>query len=106
MHADANIQVWLETMQNVRPAVIIPYAKSESNLNVSYRIQAVRTSAQGKSQISQGGAINLPSGTPIALGRMSLSRNPGDACEVEIVFSYTNIDNDKEERRYILQCPE
>lgn len=106
MHADANIQVWLETMPNAPPAVIIPYAKSESNLNVSYRIKAKRTGAQGKSQISQGGAINLPSGTPIALGRMSFSRNAGDACEIEIVFRYTNIDNDKEERRYTLQCPE
>jgi len=102
MTADADVQVWLETMERTRPVVVVPYVVSENARGVQYRIRAVQDAAGGgRAVIGQKGEIQLQAKTPAALSRFSLQRRPGDHCEIEIILE----GGDMRKRHFVFECP-
>ncbi|MFW7342697.1 curli-like amyloid fiber formation chaperone CsgH [Pollutimonas sp. H1-120] len=102
MNADADIQVWLETMARTQPVVIIPYVQSTENKTLGYRLRAVKDGPGGRSVLGQGGTLQVPADTPTALGRMSLNYSARDACSIDLTLN----ENGEAQRNYHFACPE
>lgn len=47
MTADADIQVWLETVARTQPGVIVPYVRSAEDTTLRYRLHTVRQGVGG-----------------------------------------------------------
>lgn len=87
MNADADIQVWLETMARTQPSIIVPHVESKESTILRYRVRTVKIGKSGRSALGQSGVVTLVAGVPATLGKMSLSRDPGDACYIELELS-------------------
>lgn len=87
MNADADIQVWLETIAKTQPSIIVPHVESKESTTLRYRVRTVKVGKSGRSALGQSGVVKLLAGVPATLGRMSLSRDPGDECYIELEVS-------------------
>jgi len=105
MNADSDIQVWLETIARTQPSVIVPYVQSTESGSLRYKVRTIRQSTQGRSEIAQGGTVTLVADTPVALGRMAISRSPGDACQVELTIQKEGDAGADASKRYQFSCP-
>lgn len=101
MVADMDLQVWLETVANTRPSVVIPYVRSAEGGDLRYRLTAVRQGRDGSSLISQSGGVRLQAGAPTALTRFSLSIGNDDDCHIELLL----IANGVASGTYRFDCP-
>lgn len=86
MNADTNLQVWLETQAHSRPPVIVPYVQSSHHANLRYLLRTIVSHNGGSSRVSQGGALEVPADTPVALPRLTISPVNGE-CRIELVLS-------------------
>lgn len=86
MNADTDLQVWLETQAQSRPGVIIPYVQSSQPTHLRYLLRTIVTHGGNSSRLSQGGVLNVPARTAVALPRLSISQPDGE-CRVELVLS-------------------
>jgi len=102
MNIDADIQVWLETMNRNQAAVIVPYVQSTQDKTLAYAVRAVKEGPNGRSVLSQGGTLHVPANVPTALGRMSLSWGAQDDCGIDLKLS----EKGTAQRNYHFACPE
>ena len=102
MNVDTNIQVWLETVAQTPPGIIVPYVRTVKDETLRYQVRAVRTGPSGRSTLTQGGTIQTRGGIAAALGRMSVSRQPNDDCNIDVVLSEDNAGD----RNYHFACPD
>jgi hypothetical protein len=101
MIADADMNVWLETLSASQPSVIVPYVQSAADKNVKFRVKVVREGSSGRSEISQGGALFVPASKAMALGRMSVNVGAQDNCHIEVTFTEAG----KPAGEYRFDCP-
>lgn len=102
MIADTNLQVWLETDANTRPAMLIPYVQSDKNRNMHYQLYAIKDGRSGSSRVSQSGTIQVLAKQPTAISRMSLSTNKSDSCRIELILAEGGLPLGK----YSFACPQ
>lgn len=84
--ADMNLQVWLETVPDARPRIIVPYVQSPAAGDLQYKLTVTRQGPSGSSNISQGGGIHIRANSPTALTRLSLSIDENDSCHIELIL--------------------
>jgi hypothetical protein len=84
MIADVQMQVWLDTVPESVPAVVVPYVRTDRDARLAWRIRLVKAGPSGSSTILQSGAVDAPAGTPRALSKVSVGSQPGDACRIDI----------------------
>jgi curli production protein len=101
MAADANLQVWLETVPNTRPSVIIPYVRSKESGNLHYTLNAVKQGLGGSSRIGQSGGVRIQANQPTALSRFSLNVGKHDQCRIELIL----VENGNPAGTYHFDCP-
>ncbi len=101
MNVDSDMQVWLDTVERARAGMVIPYVVSDQPRQLRYRVKAVQEGGGGRSVIGQAGEVQLSADVPVALSRLSVSRRPGDHCEIEVILT----ERGKQERRYLFECP-
>lgn len=101
MNADTDLQVWLETQAHTRPEVIVPYVQSSQATNLRYLLRTTVTHGGGSSRISQGGALDVPAHTAVALPGLAISQ-PGGQCRIELVLTERTGDD----KRYEFDCRE
>jgi len=104
MHADADIQVWLETGAHAAaspPGLIIPYVKSAEAGVLRYRLRTVREGRQGKAVLVQTGVVDVRADVATPLLRMTVTRENEDLCRIELVLS----DQHNPDRTYQFDCP-
>lgn len=101
MVADFNLQVWLETIPDTHPSVVIPYVKSDKNGKLDYALKAKKEGLGGSSQISQSGGVQVAANKATALSRFSISVNKEDQCQIELTFA----ENGKPVGSYRFDCP-
>lgn len=101
MPVDTDLQVWLESLRDVRPSVVVPYVQSPVERQVDYRVRLVRKSPAGHSEISQGGTVLLSAAQPTPLGRLSVGGGVSDVCEIELIL----LEAGKPAARYGFDCP-
>lgn len=87
MSMDTDIQVWLETLAQTSPALIVPYVQSDTARTLQFRWEAVQQGSQGTARIRQRGTLMLQAGQPMALGRLQLARMDDDVCRLEVELS-------------------
>ena len=86
MAVDADIQVWLDMQANTRQTVIVPYVQSARDIRVNFRMNVTQNSDSGTSRSSQEGEISASAATPTPLARVTLGRQQGGECRVEVVL--------------------
>ena len=86
MNADTDLQVWLETQSHVYPEVIVPYVQSNHQTRLRYLLRTTLNQNGSSSRISQGGALDVPADTAVALPRLSVSPPNGD-CKIELILT-------------------
>lgn len=101
MIADADMNVWLETLSASQPSVIVPYVQSAADKNVSFRVKMVKEGKGGRSEVSQGGTLFVPAAKAVALGRMSVNVGAQDNCHIEVSFTEAG----KPAGEYRFDCP-
>jgi hypothetical protein len=102
MNADADIQVWLETMARTQAVVIIPYVQSTENKTLGYTLKAVKDGPSGRSVLGQGGTLQVAADVPTALGRVSMNYGKLDACSIDLTLNV----NGEVQKNYHFACPE
>lgn len=102
MNADADIQVWLETLTRTQPGVIIPYVMSSEQKRLRYQIRTVKSGKGGNATLGQGGTVTLKPDVPTALSRMAISRSENDTCRIDLVITETG----QKDRNYQFACPD
>ncbi|TAM89493.1 MAG: hypothetical protein EPN41_03595 [Candidimonas sp.] len=101
MAADMNLQVWLETVPNTHPSIVIPYVQSARSGQLQYQLQAIKQGRGGSSRIGQSGGVHLRANQPTALSRFSLSLGEHDQCRIELVL----VENGQAAGTYHFDCP-
>lgn len=101
MNADIDLQAWLETQSSTRPEVIVPYVQSNHDTSVRYLLRTTLVHEGGNSRISQGGVLQVPADTAVALPRLAVSSGIAD-CRIELVLT----ERTGSERRYEFACTE
>lgn len=102
MVADAaDIQVWIDTHPAHGAQVMTPYVKSAENRSLQYRVRVVKSGSSGRSELQQGGSVNVFAGADTALGKMTLTLKEGDDCEIEVVHT----EHGHEDTQYRFDCP-
>lgn len=86
MNADTDLQVWLETQSHVNPEVIVPYVQSNHQTQLRYLLRTTLSQNGSRSRISQGGALDVPADTAVALPRLSITPPNGD-CRIELILT-------------------
>jgi curli production protein len=84
--ADVNLQVWLDTLPDTHPSVVIPYVQSPEEGIIQYQLRATKLGRSGHSTISQSGGMRLRANQPTALTRFSLSVGQQDQCKIELIL--------------------
>ena len=101
MIADADMNVWLETLSASQPSVIVPYVQSAADRRVTYRVKVIKEGKSGRSEISQGGSVFMQASRATALGRMSMSVGEQDNCRIEVTLTEAG----KPAGEYQFDCP-
>lgn len=99
MNIDTDLQVWLETQVNGRPEVIVPYVQSNQDTNLRYLLRTTVSHAGGSSRVSQGGAVEIPAHTAVALPQLAISP-PNGECLIELVLT----EKAGADKRYEFDC--
>ena len=101
MAADADVQVWLDTLERTRPGAVVPYVISEESRELRYRVRAVQEGHGGRAVIGQTGTVHVFASTPAPLSLLSLNPRQGGFCEIEVVLNGVGM----KEIRYVFECP-
>lgn len=101
MAADVNLQVWLETVPNTHPSVIIPYVQGPKSGTVQYQLNTIKQGHGGISRISQSGDAQMHANQPTALSRFSISVGKEDQCRIELIL----VANGDPAGTYRFDCP-
>lgn len=101
MAADVNLQVWLETVPDTHPSVIIPYVQAPTNGTLQYQLNTIKQGRSGSSRISQSGGVQIHANEPTALSRFSISVGKDDQCRIELIL----IANGDPAGTYNFDCP-
>ena len=80
MNADADLQVWLETIANTHPRMIVPYVQSTGSGSLHYEVRLIRHGSQGNATITQDRTVNVLADTPTPLASMSINSEADDDC--------------------------
>jgi hypothetical protein len=84
MVPDMQTQVWLETVPGTVPALVVAYVKTDRGAQMTYRMDVVHNGKSGMSRISQSGTVRAAAGEKTQLGKVSVSSQPGDDCNVAV----------------------
>jgi len=84
MHADADIQVWLDTQLGAQQALIVPYVRSASDAQLQYRIALIQHAGGGTSRINQQGRVALTAGQPASLPRLAVNPAGDGTCRLQV----------------------
>lgn len=87
MTGDADIQLWLETQAQTRPALIVPYVRSNSPTEIQYSIGFDSQGSSGRSRMSQGGTLILDGGQAKALGQLAVNLDGVKDCWLKIALA-------------------
>lgn len=101
MNADINLQVWLETVPNTHPSVVVPYVRSQNDGTVQYQLNVTKRGSGGSSSIGQSGDVRVQAHKPTALSRFSLNVGKNDKCIIELVL----VANQQPAGTYKFDCP-
>lgn len=101
MNANINLQVWLETVPDTHPSVVVPYVRSKQDGLVQYQLNVSKRGAGGMSNIGQSGKVRVYANQPAALSRFSLSIGKDDKCTIELVL----VENQHPAGTYSFDCP-
>ncbi|HEX7387130.1 MAG TPA: curli-like amyloid fiber formation chaperone CsgH [Castellaniella sp.] len=85
--ADINLQVWLETVPDTHPAVVVPTVVSKVDETLRYQVKVAQAGAGGSSSVSQGGSATVRAGQPTALSRFSLNVGAHDRCTIQLIIA-------------------
>ena len=77
-------QVWLETVPDTMPALVVAYVKTDHAAQLTYRMDLMNIGKAGTSRITQSGTRQAAPGEKTELGRVSVSSQPGDDCEIAV----------------------
>ncbi|NYT78063.1 hypothetical protein H0A71_13755 [Alcaligenaceae bacterium] len=86
MNANVNLQVWLETVPDTHPSVVVPYVRSETDGVIQYQLKVSKRGFSGVSNLGQSGDVRVQAGQPAALSRFSLNIGKNDECTIELVL--------------------
>jgi hypothetical protein len=86
MAANVNLQVWLTTVPDTRPAVVIPYVRSPRDSRLRYRVNVSKRGPGGSSTIGQGGDVQARADQPTPLSQFSVDVGARDQCHIEITL--------------------
>ncbi|HJV84716.1 MAG TPA: curli-like amyloid fiber formation chaperone CsgH [Noviherbaspirillum sp.] len=84
MVADANLQVWLDTQANVGQTLLVPYVKSVTERQISFRLDVIQRGGSGTSRVSQHGVVKAAAEAPTSLGRVALGVQKNAQCSIEL----------------------
>lgn len=101
MNADINLQVWLETVPDTHPSVVVPYVRSEQDGVVQYQLKVSKRGMGGMSNIGQSGEVQVQAHKPAALSRFSLNVGKSDKCTIELIL----VENQHPAGTYTFDCP-
>lgn len=102
MDAGADLQVWLETFYSkTQPAFIVPYVRSKEDTHLTYRLNTVKVGRSGRSELKQSGSVEVQAGVPVAIVRMSVTRDAGDECQIDLYLQEAQ----SGEKEYHFECP-
>lgn len=101
MSADANLQVWLDTVPGTNPSVIIPYVQGPKTTTLQYWLTTIKQGRSGSSRIAQGGDVQIHAHQPTALSRFSISLGKDDTCRIELIL----VAQGKVAGTYHFDCP-
>lgn len=101
MAADVNLRVWLETVPDTHPSVVIPYVQSTESGQLQYQLRAIKQGRGGSSRIGQSGGVHVHANQPTALSRFSLSLGEHDQCRIELIL----VENGHPAGTYHFDCP-
>jgi len=87
--ANVNLQVWLDTVPDTHPAVVIPYVRSPRDGRVEYQMTVIKHGPGGASNIGQSGEVQAAANHPTALSKFSLNVGVQDQCRIEITVAIT-----------------
>lgn len=79
-------QVWLETVPNTIPALVVAYVKTDHAAQLAYRMDLTNIGRAGTSRISQSGTRHAAPGQKTELGKVSVSSQPGDECRIAVTM--------------------
>lgn len=94
-------QVWLETVPGTVPALVVAYVKTDRGAQMTYRMDVLNTGKAGMSRISQAGTVNAVAGEKTQLGKVSVSSQPGDDCNVAVSVR----EGDQDRGTFRFDCP-
>ena len=104
MDADADIQVWLETLAGTQPTITTPYVQSSDSGPLHYEIRVLSDSPSGRTAIRQSNTLVVDADTPAALGQLSLSHDADGACDITIIIRRDQPSTEKIEKYYEFPC--
>lgn len=77
-------EVWLETIPNTVPAVVVAYVKVSHDAQLTYRMDLMNSGKAGTSRISQSGSVHAAAGEKTELSKVSVSSQPDDDCKIAV----------------------
>lgn len=103
MNADADIQVWLETIAKAQATIITPHVQSNVDQQVQYQITTTQEGQSGRSSIGQSGTISLKHDISTPLSRLTIRRSPDDTCQIELILHESA--KNGQDKSYTFLCP-
>lgn len=101
MVADASLHVWLDTQANMGQTLLVPYVKSVTERQISFRLDVIQRGGSGTSRISQQGLVKAAAEAPTSLGRVALGAQNNAQCSIELQLK----ENGHELGVYHFECP-
>src|SRR3546814_8594551 len=86
MNVDTDLQVWLETQAQSKPGFVVPYVQSSEHKNLRYLLRTTVEHQGSHSRVSQGGALDVPPHTAVALPGLSINQ-PDGSCRIELFLT-------------------
>jgi hypothetical protein len=100
MHADTNLQVWLDVSANGGQTVVAPYVSTAVDVDLQYELKLENTGAMGSSSVAQSGSLHVFAHNPKRISTIRVTPQPGGLCKVGLVLR----DHGQEVGSYTLDC--
>jgi hypothetical protein len=100
MHADINLQVWLDLHTANGMTTIAPYVSAAKEVDLQYDVRLLSNGPGGTSSIAQSGTVHVVPGRPRQVSVMSVTSQAGGKCEVNLVLR----DGREVVGRYSMDC--
>ena len=98
MHADMNLQVWMDVHASNGQTIVAPYVSAARELELQYELTLVNTGQSGSASIAQSGNLHVDANRPTRLSSVSVTPQPGGTCKLALTLR----EKGKEVGRYAL----